>query len=199
LSKIKEKIGIYSGSFDPIHLGHITFALQAAEETGLAKVYLLPERVARSKEVHEHFGHRVAMIKNAIKPHRKLALLELDDRTFTVQRTLPKLRKTFAGKDLVFLFGSDKIAGIKDWPGANDLLENTEIIIGLRQGSSARQMTEETIDWPKSPLKVIPSYWPAVLSTEIRRSLQRGETANGLARSVSSYIKKNWLYVSLNS
>ncbi|MEI9913739.1 MAG: adenylyltransferase/cytidyltransferase family protein [Candidatus Saccharibacteria bacterium] len=37
------KIGIYAGSFDPIHLGHITFALQAIEQAGLDKVYFLPE------------------------------------------------------------------------------------------------------------------------------------------------------------
>lgn len=193
----KPKVGIYAGSFDPVHLGHITFALQAIEEAGLDKVYFLPERKPRDKDTHEHFGHRVAMIKSAIKPHRKLNLLEVDEATFSVRKTLPKLQKTFEGQELVFLFGSDKVAGIIDWPDANKLLTNAEVIVGLRQNSTIDQITESTLYWPKPPLKVIISYWPAVVSTEIRRSLQKGQAANGLVKSVASYISKNWLYVSL--
>ncbi len=193
----KNKVGIYSGAFDPIHLGHITFALQAIEEAGLKKVYFLPERLPNNRNIHELFGHRVAMIKRAIKPHKKLDILELDDKYLTVKRTLPKLEKIFKDQDLVFLFGSDKVKDIIQWPGAEKLLNSSEIIIALRQGSDINDITINTLSWPKPPLKVIISYWPAVLSTEIRRSLQKGEAANGLSKSVASYIKKNWLYVSL--
>jgi nicotinate-nucleotide adenylyltransferase len=195
--KVKSKVGIYAGSFDPVHLGHITFALQAIEESKLDKVYFLPERNPRDKSTHEHFGHRVAMIKRAIRPHRKLALLELDDRTFSVRKTLPKLEKLFSGRQLVFLFGSDKVAGLIDWPDAEKLLDSSEVIVGLRQSSSTQQISQDTAVWPKPPIKVIASYWPAVVSTEIRRSLQRGQAANGLVKSVASYIRQNWLYVSL--
>ena len=195
--KTKSKIGIYAGSFDPIHLGHITFSLQAIEEAKLDKVYFLPERNPRDKETHEHFGHRVAMIKRAIKPHKKLAILELDERTFSVRKTLPKLQKIFKDNTLVFLFGSDKIAGLIEWPDAKKLLTSSEVIVGLRQNSSIRQINEATKDWPKEPINIISSYWPAVVSTEIRRSLQKGQAANGLVKSVASYIKQNWLYISL--
>jgi nicotinate-nucleotide adenylyltransferase len=194
--KNKTRIGIYSGSFDPIHIGHITFALQAINEAGLAKVYFLPERMPRDKHVHEHFGHRVAMVKRAIKPHPKLAILELDDRTFSVKRTLPKLNKMFNDSELVFLFGSDKIPGIANWPDVDRLLKSSDIIIGLREGTGVNQILGQTKDWPKTPV-IIGSYWPAVVSTKIRQSLQNGEVANGLLKSVSSYIKQNWLYISL--
>ena len=150
--KNKSKIGIYSGSFDPIHIGHITFALQSINEAGLTKVYFLPERMPRDKHVHEHFGHRVAMIRRAIKPHSKLALLELDDRTFSVKRTLPKLNKKFENAELVFLFGSDKVPGMTDWPDIDKLLRSNEVVIGLRQGASANEMLEQTKDWPKAPV-----------------------------------------------
>lgn len=193
----KRRIGIYSGSFDPIHLGHITFALQAIEEAGLEKVYFLPERQPQNKDIHEHFGHRVAMIKKAIKPHKKLDLLEISDKTFTVKSTLPKLQSLFKDKKLVFLFGSDKIKGLIDWPYAKNLLNSPDIVIGLRQGSSHSSITKETATWPKPPSKIIASYWPGVVSTEIRRSLQNGQSANGLVKSVALYIRKNWLYTSI--
>lgn len=195
--KAKTKIGIYSGSFDPVHLGHITFALQAITEAGLDKVYFLPERVPRDKYVYEHFGHRVAMIKQAIKPHSKLDLLELDDKTFSVNKTLPELQKIFKDKELVFLFGSDKVENIIKWSNAKKLLTSSSVVIGLRDGSSIEKVTEQSLLWPKPPIKVIVSYWPALLSTEIRQTLQKGQVAEGLAKSVANYIKKNWLYVSL--
>ncbi len=194
--KNKTKIGIYSGSFDPIHIGHITFALQAVNEAGLTKVYFLPERMPRDKRTHEHFGHRVAMIKRAIKPHPGLALLELDDKTFSVKRTLPKLNKMFEDKELVFLFGSDKIPGMTNWPDIDKLLKSSEVIIGLREGTSVNQILDQTKDWPKTPA-IINSYQPAVVSTKIRKSLQNGEAATGLLKSVAGYIKQNWLYISL--
>ena len=195
--KAKAKIGIFSGSFDPVHLGHITFALQAINDAKLDKVYFLPERTPRNKEPYEHFGHRVAMIKRAIKPHPKLDILELNDRTFSINKTLPALEAIFKNERLVFLFGSDKIGVLINWPNADRLLTSSEVIIGLRHDSSIDQLTADTLLWPKPPLTIIFSYWPAVLSTEIRRSLQKGEAATGLVKSVDSYIKQNWLYVSL--
>src|SRR5581483_3364510 len=90
---IMKRIGIYSGVFDPVHAGHIGFALQAVERAGLDKVYFLPERRPYHKQGVEHFGHRVAMLKRATRPHPALSVLELEDISFTVERTLPKLQK----------------------------------------------------------------------------------------------------------
>ncbi|MHB1864829.1 MAG: nicotinate (nicotinamide) nucleotide adenylyltransferase [Candidatus Saccharimonadales bacterium] len=195
--KANAKIGIYSGSFDPIHLGHITFALQAIEEAGLDKVYFLPERVPRNKYAYEHFGHRVAMIKRAIKPHPNLALLELDDKTFSVKKTLPELQNLLKNADLVFLFGSDKVDNIINWPDANKLLSSTEIVIGVRQGYTYQSVADICKIWPKPPLSIIESYQPSLVSTEIRQSLLKGQPVQGLAESVSRYIRQNWLYVSI--
>ena len=70
----KVRIGIFAGTFDPVHAGHIAFALQAAEIAKLDEVVFIPERRPLSKSSTEHFGHRVAMIRQAIMPHSKLAL-----------------------------------------------------------------------------------------------------------------------------
>jgi|SRR5665213_2003621 len=193
----KSRIGIYSGSFDPVHLGHITFALQAIEAAHLKKVYFLPERQPVDKSNVEHFGHRVAMIKSAIKPHSKLALLELDDRTFSVNKTLPKLKNKFSGSDLIFMVGSDKVKSMPSWPNIDKLLYTTDVLIGIRKGDTIEQITEDTLSWPKPPVNVLISYSPEVQSTDIRKSLENGEPANGLLKSVAAYIRKNWLYISL--
>src|SRR5438270_13558590 len=109
------RIGIYAGTFDPVHAGHIGFALQAAQQARLDKLYFLPERRPRDKRGVEHFGHRVAMLRRAIKPHPKFGVLELPDISFSIERTLPRLEQKFQGDHLVFLFGSDAALQLPDW------------------------------------------------------------------------------------
>ena len=109
----EKRIGIFAGSFNPIHAGHITLALKAIDVASLDMVYLMPERLPRHKSKLEHFGHRSAMISRAIRPHSKLALLELPERRFDVAKTLTSLERRFVGDQLVLLMGSDVVLGLK--------------------------------------------------------------------------------------
>ena len=78
------KVGIFSGTFDPVHAGHIAFALEAMESAGLDKVYFLPESMPRRKSGVTHYAHRLAMLELALKPYNKLSILELPDKQFSV-------------------------------------------------------------------------------------------------------------------
>lgn len=198
MHRTTNRIGIYAGSFDPIHVGHITFALQALKEGKLDVVYFTPERLPKNKLVQEHFGHRVAMIKQAIKPHKRLKLLELTERQFTVNKTLTTLENQYNGKQLVFLFGSDKIGQIKSWPNSKKLFSSCQFIIGLRDNDDLKQVEFRTKDWPVKSLQIINSFAPNIASTKIRQALNQSQIADGLLKSVSKYIRQNWLYISLN-
>src|SRR4051812_30950138 len=120
------RVGIYAGTFDPVHAGHLTFALQALTAAKLDKVYFLPERRPQGKQHVEHFGHRVAMLRRAVKPHPQFEVLELVDVSFSVERTLPELKNLFKASRLVFLFGSDVVARLQDWPKSELLLAESE-------------------------------------------------------------------------
>jgi nicotinate-nucleotide adenylyltransferase len=198
MTKLNKHVAIYSGSFDPIHVGHITFALQALKQSGAEELYFLPERTPKYKSTQELFGHRVAMINRAIKPYKKFKVLELDDRQFTVKRTLPKLQSLFEGQQLVFLFGSDKVGQIETWPSATKLLSSCEFVIGLRESDNLVAAQSVVKGWPTKSVTIIDSYAPNVNSTKIRRALNRAQTADGLLTSVSRYIRQNWLYISLS-
>lgn len=193
------RIGIYAGTFDPVHAGHITFALQSLDAAKLDKVYFLPERRPRAKDHVEHFGHRVAMLKRAIKPHAKLDVKELVDISFSAERTLLLLRKEFKDDELVFLFGSDVAVKLADWPKAERLLKSGEFIIGLRSGSDRQNIHKVVECWPAQPpaVTVIESYAPDVSSGKIRLALRSRQQAQGLLKSVERYSDHHWLYVSL--
>lgn len=196
-----KRIGIYSGTFDPVHAGHIGFALQAIEKAGLEAVYFLPERQPRHKHGVEHFGHRVAMLKAAVRPHPRLRVLELVDINFSVERTLPKLRQQFKNRELVFLMGSDQVGHLPQWPRAERLLSGAGLAIGVRTEHDLKQIKRQVAAWPQPPqsLAIFESFAADVSSGRIREALRLGRPIRGLLTSVQRYCNRHWLYVSFSS
>jgi nicotinate-nucleotide adenylyltransferase len=193
------RIGIYAGTFDPVHAGHIAFAMQVAEAVGLDRVYFLPERRPRAKQQVEHFGHRVAMLNRALKPHPQFDVLELVDMSFSVKRTLPFLESRFAGAELVFLFGSDVVPGIAAWPNAAQLLKQ-ELVVGMRSRDNREKLKEIIAGWPVQPraVTIFDSYAPDVSSGKVREALRNRRKTGGILTSVERYSDHHWLYVSLD-
>lgn len=193
------RIGIYAGTFDPVHAGHITFALQSLQAAQLDKVYFLPERRPRNKHHVEHFGHRVAMLKRAAAPYPQFGVLELVDVSFSVEKTLPELRQRFKGAELIFLFGSDILPRLQDWPKIDRLLLDNELVIGLRENDDRQKLRHLVEAWPVPPkaLTMFDSYAPEVSSGRVRDALRRRQPAPGLLTSVERYSDRHWLYVSL--
>jgi len=194
----QKRIGIYSGTFDPVHAGHVGFALQAIAAAQLDEVYFLPERRPRNKVGVEHFGHRVAMLRRAVRPHSQLKVLELHDVSFSIDRTLPRLRQQFGADQLVFLTGSDIMPYMQTWPYIDQLLLDAELVIGLRAEDSVAVIEDALAMWPLQPAyTVLESYAAHVSSGKIREALRSRQTAPGLLKSVERYSNRNWLYVSL--
>lgn len=194
-----QRIGIYAGTFNPVHSGHIAFALQAMLNTGLDKVYFLPERRPRNKPDVEHFAHRVAMLKQAVKPHPQFEVLELVDVAFTIDRTLPKLRKLADKGQLVFLMGSDIAEQVPAWQNADALLQEAELVVGIRQRDNAARVYKKLFGWKVQPkeLHVFTSFAADISSREVREALYQRSSAPGLLASVRQYSNRNWLYISL--
>jgi nicotinate-nucleotide adenylyltransferase len=199
ISAQPQRIGIYAGTFNPVHAGHVAFALQAMKTAKLDKLYFLPERRPRHKQGVEHFGHRVAMLKRASRPYPQFEVLELDDVSFTVKRTLSKLEHMFPGARLVLLVGSDTAGYMTQWPLFDRLCMRTEVVIGVRKDSTVEAMRTLTTSWPIQPVDthILTSYAPHVSSHAVREALRARRYTQGLLSSVSRYSDHHWLYVSL--
>lgn len=195
------RIGIYAGTFNPVHVGHIAFALQAIKEANLDQVVFLPERQPRHKVGVEHFGHRVAMLNRAIRPYTNMMVLELVDRNFTVIKTMPQLLTTFPGAQLILLTGSDTALSIPLWAHAQRLLDSMELVVGVRTNHQLANVWAEIGGWKVLPqrLYVVESFAGAVSSTAVRKALRTRDYTPGLLRSVHRYARRNWLYVSLEN
>jgi nicotinate-nucleotide adenylyltransferase len=202
MTKAREikRIGIYAGTFDPVHTGHIAFALQSLQVADLDAVYFLPERQPRNKQGVEHFAHRVAMLRRAAQPHPQFHVLELPDVNFSTERTIPRLRHIFPDEQLVFLFGSDIVSNLMNWPKAESLLRHCELVIGVRDQDDVIKIQKQISEWPIQPadLIIFPSFAPHVSSGSIREALRSRTYVKGLLSSVQRYSDHHWLYVSFS-
>ncbi|HET9174704.1 MAG TPA: nicotinate-nicotinamide nucleotide adenylyltransferase [Candidatus Saccharimonadales bacterium] len=193
------RIGIYPGVFDPVHAGHIGFALQALKQANLDRIYFMPERRPWHKSGVEHFGHRVAMLSRACRPYKAFEVLEVDDIKFTMERTVPKLQQAFTGSQLVYLFGSDVALKLPAWRNVEQLLTSSELVVGVRAGDDPRAVAQCIRSWPSQPLDlhVFESYAADVSSSKVREALRAQRYVHGLLTSVARYSNRNWLYISL--
>lgn len=191
------KIGIYAGTFDPIHNGHLAFARQALEQ-GLDMVYFLPEPRPRRKQGVRALEHREGMIDAAIRDDARLGLIKLEQARFTVHETLPVLEQRFPGADLVFLFGDDVVKHLADWPHVTDLALRVRLLVALRR--EKYQVLEQTFRTLESVTgrmfryELITSKEPSLSSSLVRRELKARTLTTGAPPQVVSYIREHRLY-----
>lgn len=195
------RIGIFAGTFDPVHKGHISFALQAIEAAGLDQVVFVPEPRPRHKQGVTHQSHRIEMIKLAVKAYPKITILELPDKQFTVAASLPRLIQKYPNAQLLMLIGTDVLGHISVWPHTRALLKKVGLVVAVRGEKDERQAFQLLANLPVEPPEthVLVSNFKSVAARDIRDAIRSGDAPDGMLTSVANYAKKNWLYHSLGS
>lgn len=138
----QKRIGIFPGTFDPLHAGHIAFAQRAAEVCSLEKIYLMPEKAPRLKPLVAPYDSRVDIIKRNIQAETIFSVLQVPAESFSTQVIVPYLNATFHSFKLVLLLGSDVLQTIHLWDGVDEIFKSFELAIGIRSDSSERQCRE---------------------------------------------------------
>ena len=198
--RLTRKVGIFSGTFDPIHKGHIGFAKQALEYYQLDKIFFMVEPRPRRKQGVRAFEHRQHMVQLAISGEPALGSIILDQNRFSAHHTLPILKERFKGAQLAMLMGDDMLHHLGSWPHVDELLANVGFIVGLRkdtrnQAEAYLRAIEQTRNL-KLDYKIFVADHSEFASSKIRLSYKRGRAPEGLDRRVRSYIDKTGLYKS---
>lgn len=144
---MKKKTGLFFGSFNPIHAGHLILAQNIFNEQGLDEIWFIvsPQNPFKSKSnlLSEH--HRIAMVREAISesPNFKPSDIEfkLSQPSYTIH-TLLHLEEKYPGKSFYLIMGSDNLAGLPKWKNYEQIIENYKILVYPRLGSSPQK--EET-------------------------------------------------------
>jgi nicotinate-nucleotide adenylyltransferase len=137
----RARIGVFGGSFDPVHCGHVLLARAAREELGLSRVLLLPCAASADGKELAPAALRLRWLKRALKGEPGLEACDLEIRRGGVSRTVDTLEALQAGLDpgegLVLLLGADQAARIATWKRPRRLAELAELAVFGRPGRSA--------------------------------------------------------------
>jgi nicotinate-nucleotide adenylyltransferase len=193
--KKKCRIGVFGGSFDPVHCGHIELADNSLKELSLDKVIFVPAKIPPHK-LHKRLSplkHRLAMLKAALKPHVRFSVsrYELNRRgtTFTY-KTLGYFRKFFKNADLFLIIGSDSLNDISSWKNLPEILRSAEIITGIRKGFEVHVSPKL-----RNEVHILKKPIAGISSSEIRRLVRNKVSVEKLVpKGVFTYLAKHAIY-----
>ena len=198
------RIGIFGGSFDPVHLGHTGLAADAMKQLALDRVVFIPARLQPFKLDRRLTSGdaRLDMLKLATKGMEgvEISTHELDTEgisyTYLTMRTMQKRYGAVA--KLYFITGTDAFLKIEKWKSAEELLHNYAYIIGTRPGYR-REELERCMERIRSAYGTeivnIDNVQIDASSTEIRQRLEQGRPAGDIiSEPVERYIKEHGLY-----
>ncbi|MFO1009427.1 MAG: nicotinate (nicotinamide) nucleotide adenylyltransferase [Planctomycetota bacterium] len=202
------RIGLFGGSFDPVHEGHLHVARAAAERFHLDRVVFVPAAQSPFKpEQRPAAGeHRLAMLRLATRgePAWTVSGLELERAgpswTIDTVRALPKAIGEREDCALYLVLGSDNLPGLPKWKESRALLERVQPIVIFREGDPDAQLEPLRAAHGEALAKKVEAGYlrlppVEVSSTAIRAALARGERAvAGVPRSVLAYIRAHGLY-----
>ena len=190
----RRRVGIYGGSFDPIHSGHLGAARHAQKALQLDEVVFVPTGVPPHKAAGHWAapGHRCNMAKLAIADEPVFSVSDIEVQSATRAYTVDTVRSLVNAQpqvsDWYFIFGDDCAANLHRWKGLDELLQRVHFISICRH----RLQPEPHLQPFVSTLEVPPD--PAS-SRDIRQALANGITsALPLASPVLAYIEHRGLY-----
>jgi nicotinate-nucleotide adenylyltransferase len=196
-------IGVYGGTFDPPHLGHLAAAQEALEAFGLVRVLFLPSERNPLKldEQISQTGHRLAMTRLALQddPRFELSLADIGGNgpSYTVD-VLARLRAELpAGTDLAFVSGMDVLHELHRWREPRRLLELARLIVVERPGQQSLdpQDVDARIPGASRRISVVRTPGVAISSTELRERAAAGRSLRYLVPdAVAAYIVEHGLY-----
>ena len=203
---MEEKIGIFGGSFDPIHCGHINIAQSAYEEFNLNEVWFIPAGHSPNKDENRMTPAeiRAEMVSLAIEgiPGFRLCDIEIKAKeTSYTYLTLTKLKDLYPDKKLFFIMGADSLDYFERWYHPEIICQKAVILAAVRDDMNLSEINRKIAQIKKLfPARIYPISGGKtdISSSSLRDELSRGEADKTimLPPRVAEYIKRNHLYQS---
>lgn len=190
-----QRIGLYGGSFDPIHTGHVLVGQAALEELQLTRLFFIPAARSPFKPDQQPAPceQRLAMIRLALAGRTDC---EVDD--FEIQRggtsftidTVRYFNRRFPNAKLFYLVGADNVAGLPKWREAGELAELAEFVVIPRPGETPVPLP------PPFRGQYLNGFPFGVSASQIRTRIKAGQPIEPLVPApVAELIRNNRLYL----
>ena len=198
-----ERIGIYGGTFNPPHIGHVQAAKEAVRLLRLDRLLLIPDRIAPHKILPEGSAapqQRYDMLKLAAMeiPNAVVSDMELKrEGTSYTYLTVLKLREQYPEAELVLLMGTDMFLSFLTWKEPRVIAENTVLGVlcrGEKGEVAAIAQQKRVLESKGMRVELIPNEIKVISSTNLRRMLVFRCGAPFLPMGVEDYIHREKLY-----
>ena len=173
------RTGIFGGSFNPIHNGHIQLVRQLREAAGLDEVWLMvsPQNPLKQQAGLLADDLRLQMAQKALVDDPNICVSDYEfhlPRPSYTWNTLQNLEQDFPDREFVLLIGGDNWERFSRWYRADDIISNYQLVVYPRRGSD--------IDLESLPpsVTVVEAELLDISSTDIRRRVRRGQPITGL-------------------
>lgn len=171
---MKEKVGLFFGSFNPIHNGHLMLANYLAEYGGLDEIWFVvsPQNPFKDKKSLLADRHRLYMVEMAIKDDERFQVCDIEfympQPSYTID-TLTRLQERHPNTDFYLICGMDNIESFKKWKNYEAILQYHHLMVYPRKGYSSNELVEHP------SVTVVEAPEIEVSSTFIRNAIGEGK------------------------
>ena len=189
------RIGLYGGSFDPVHLGHLLVAHTALEEAALDKICFIPAALSPFKPGSPPAPgpERLRLLRLALAGNPSFEVdpqeIERGGASYTIE-TVRNYRRRFPSAELCLLVGADHAPLLPEWSESHELAASAQILVVPRPGLESLP--------PPTPFagSVLKGFPLALSSSQIRDRIRRGLPFDHLLPpAVAEAIRNNHLYL----
>ena len=198
-----ERIGIYGGTFNPPHIGHLRGAAQAITALNLDKLILIPDRIAPHKQIPSGSPtpeQRLEMLRIAASHYEKMEVSDIELRREEPSYsyiTVEQMHELYPDAKLYLLMGTDMFTSFLTWRNPERILSKAALAVmsrGERGEAAAIEAQKRTIEAMGYEVEVIENHVTAISSTQLRRLLAFRCAGEFLPEGVLDYIRENRFY-----
>lgn len=194
----KIKIGLFGGSFDPIHNGHLILANWVRNKLSLGRIIFIPAAVPPHKQNLKltDSNHRYRMVQIAIENHPNFEVSDIEIKRSGISYTIDTIfyfqqKFSLNNKHLFLIIGADSLLDFPNWKEPEKIIENCQVVVLQRPEVNLNQAKPEY----KRQAIILQSPLIDISATDIRRRIREGDSiAQFVPPAVEHYIYEHKLY-----
>lgn len=188
------KIGIFGGTFNPVHNAHISIAEEFIEKLSLDMLYVIPNNIPPMKDTESISGDdRIKMLEIAFSENSKVVVSDMELRregTSYTRDTIAELRRIHPEDKLFLLTGDDWIDSFHKWKDYRFILDNASLVVANRSGKDISESAKRLEQLSGKPPILLGNEITELSSTQFRKQHNKEAIPEG----VYEYIKKRGFY-----